>query len=513
VRTCAACLRTTEESGSGRFCPHCGAEAAKAAAVPRAGASLVGATVDGQFVVEDVLGAGAFGSVYRGRQLGLDRPVALKVPSYEIAADPMMVKRFAREARAAALVRHPGVVTIYAVGELGDGRPYLAMELIEGQALDRILAKGPVEAGRALQIARSIASALGETHAAGVVHRDLKPSNIIWRVDRNGDDRITLVDFGIAACKPGTAEATRLTAGGLLGTPHYMSPEQAHGDDVDARADLYALGCVLFELLTATTPFEGSSFEVLLAHMGRPAPAPSTRNLAVPEAVDRLCAKLLAKKRDDRPPSADALVTLIDRTCRELERPGAALASTPRARADRHRTLGTRRELPPGARARSRNRWALGLIAGAVALAVTGLGAFVLGRGHDAGKASAATTAEPEDLPNGPVHPGAGRRDIFDDDGELVLHALVPDPIIAGKEIRPHLEIKNKLGQPVVAREIVVTIADEHSGATGLTALPHGDETGHYAFLYTFPAPGKYVIRVFPPSVDSAFEIPVDVTP
>ena len=461
-------------------------------------------------MIEDVLGAGAFGSVYRGRQIGLDRPVALKVPSYEIAADPLMVKRFAREARAAALVRHPGVVTIYAVGELADGRPYLAMELIEGQALDQILTAGPVAPRRALGITRSIASALGETHAAGVVHRDLKPSNIIWRVDRNGDDRITLVDFGIAACKPGTAEATRLTVGGLLGTPHYMSPEQAHGDEVDARADLYALGCVLFELLTATTPFDGSSFEVLLAHMGRPAPAPSSRNPDVPEAIDRLCASLLAKKRDERPPSADALVTLIDRTCRELDRPGVAMASTIQASAERRRTLGTRRELPPRPKGR---RWALGAAVAAFALAGTGFGAFVLGHGRDAGQASASTAAEPDDLPNGPVHSGAGRRDIFQDDGELVLHALVPDPIVAGTEIRPHLEIKNKLGQPVVAREIVVTIADEHNGAKGITAMPHGDESGHYAFFYTFPSAGRYVIRVFPPSVDSAFEIPVDVTP
>src|SRR5205823_94157 len=152
-----------------------------------------------------------------------------KVPTHEIAADPIQARRFAREARSAARVHHPGVVAIYAVGELGDGRPYLAMQLVDGEPLDRILEHGPIKAVRALGIARAIASALSETHAVDVVHRDLKPSNIIWRRDRNGDDRIVLVDFGIAVCKPGTAEATRLTAGGLLGTPHYMSPEQAHG--------------------------------------------------------------------------------------------------------------------------------------------------------------------------------------------------------------------------------------------------------------------------------------------
>ncbi|HUJ59527.1 MAG TPA: protein kinase, partial [Kofleriaceae bacterium] len=280
VRTCSRCAAETAESG--RFCPACGLEQVAPSA------SLVGATIDGAFAVEDVIGGGAFATVYRGRQLGLDRPVAIKVPTHEIAADPVMARRFAREARAAALVSHPGVVQIHAVGELPDGRPYLAMELVDGAPLDRILADGPLPARRALAVIRAIASALADTHAAGVVHRDLKPSNIMWRRDRNGDDRITLVDFGIAVCKPGTAEATRLTSGGLIGTPHYMSPEQAHGEVVDARADLYALGCVLFELVTGAPVFEGGSVEVLLAHLGRPAPAPSARNPDVPDAIDRL---------------------------------------------------------------------------------------------------------------------------------------------------------------------------------------------------------------------------------
>src|SRR5690606_1817925 len=245
-----------------------------------------------------------------GRQTGLDRPVAIKVPTAEIASDPVMARRFAREARSAARIQHPGVVAIYAVGELQDRRPYLAMQLVEGEPLDKILADGPLPAVRALRIARQIASALSETHAADVVHRDLKPTNIMWRRDRNGDDRITIVDFGIAVCKPGNADATRLTAGGLIGTPHYMSPEQAHGEQVDARADLYALGCLLYELVTGTPPFEGSGFEVLLAHLGRPAPLPSDKNASVPEAIDRLCTALMRKKPDDRPQHADEVVAL-----------------------------------------------------------------------------------------------------------------------------------------------------------------------------------------------------------
>src|SRR5262249_42590781 len=149
-------------------------------------------------VIDAVLGGGSFATVYRGRQIGLDRPVAVKVPTHEIAADPLMSRRFAREARAAAKIVHPGGGPLYAVRGLPAGRPYLAMQLIDGQPLDKILADGPIEPLRAFWIARDVASALSETHAQDVVHRDLKPTNIVWRRDRNGDDQITLVDFGIA---------------------------------------------------------------------------------------------------------------------------------------------------------------------------------------------------------------------------------------------------------------------------------------------------------------------------
>jgi serine/threonine-protein kinase len=322
MQVCTACSTETDETG--RFCPGCGAvlaaaagDASAATAEPHrsarasAAASLGGLIVDG-FAIDEVLGSGSFGTVYRGRQLGLDRRVAVKLPTHEIAADPVMARRFAREARAASRITHPGVVGIYAVGELPDGRPYLAMQYVEGEPLDRILAEGPIPPARALRIARQIASALAETHAADVVHRDLKPTNIMWRRDRFGDDRIVLVDFGIAVCTPGTADATRLTVAGLIGTPHYMSPEQAHGDLVDARADLYALGCLVFELVTGEPPFDGSGFEVLLAHLGRPPPAPSSRNPDVPEVVDRLVLALMAKKPDERPHGADAVVTTIN---------------------------------------------------------------------------------------------------------------------------------------------------------------------------------------------------------
>ena len=506
MRVCARCgTKSSEESG--RFCPDCGAEIQTTAQVA---ASLVGTTIGSEFRIDEVIGGGAFGTVYRACQLGLDRPCAIKIPTHEIAADPVMAKRFAREAKSAARIFHPGVVQIYAVGELADGRPYLAMQLIEGKPLDASIADGPLPPVRALRIARSIASALTDTHAADVVHRDLKPTNIIWRRDRNGDDRVVLVDFGIAAAKPGTAEATRLTQGGLVGTPHYMSPEQAHGEEVDARADLYSLGCVLFELVTGKPPFDGSAVEVLLAHMGRTAPAPSELEARVPEAIDRLCAHLLAKKPDDRPENAEAVVAMIDTIVRDLEA-GRSAKSSFRGSLLPRRTLATRNELPLSAeRSRRIPRWLA--VAGALGILLVGagFGAFVI-HGSGISRTADAARAEPTDQPNGPTKTGAGRRDIFRDNGEMILHVLVPDPIPAGTEIRPHLEIDNKLGQPVITDDIVVTITDDHGIARGLHAQPHGDGGGHYDFHYAFPAAGHYLMRVFPPSIDSAFEIDLDV--
>ncbi|HEY5945687.1 MAG TPA: serine/threonine-protein kinase [Kofleriaceae bacterium] len=552
MRVCTACATKTDESG--RFCPECGAALAEAAGAPgrstigraatapsdpnataqlptkkepsaSSATKLIGLKIDGQFEIDGILGGGSFGTVYRGKQIGLDRPVAVKVPTSEIAADPVMARRFAREARSAARIQHPGVVAIYAVGELADGRPYLAMQYVEGEPLDKAIASGPLPPVRALRIARQIASALVETHAMDVVHRDLKPTNIMWRRDRTGDDRITIVDFGIAVCKPGNADATRLTAGGLIGTPHYMSPEQAHGEQVDARADLYALGCLLFELATGVPPFEGSGFEVLLAHLGRPAPLPSETNPNVPEAIDRLCAMLMRKKPEDRPQSADDVVQLIDVAIQELSagQPSAAMPSPIKKRKSKKRpTIATLRDLPEGLelphQRRTRRLW-LAVLAMVVLVGGAGFTVYQL-------REKPALATEPDDTPADNDPRVGRRRALTKDNGEMLVTALVPDPLIAGQEIRSRLEIKNKLGQPIVADEIVLTIADDTGAAKGLTARPRRTNTGsaaatqptatpptpgRYYFRYTFPKAGRYTLRVFPPSIDSSFEIPIDV--
>jgi serine/threonine-protein kinase len=497
-----------------------------------AASGLIGRTV-GDFTIEAVIGGGSFGTVYRGRQLGLDRPVAIKVPSYEIAADPVQARRFAREARAAARIVHPGVVAIYAVGELDDGRPYLAMQLIEGEPLDRVLRDGPMPPVRALAIARDIASALSETHAAGVIHRDLKPTNIMWRHDRNGDDRITIVDFGIAVCRPGNADASRLTTGGLIGTPHYMSPEQAQGEQVDPRADLYALGCLLFELLTGAPPFGGSGFEVLIAHLGHPVPRASDRNPIVPAAVDRLIACLMAKKPDDRPASADLVVTMLDGAIADLAssatkatRAAARRAANTRAAgsgtetgtdstgsrsaARRARARTTVPDLPRRRAGSTRLRIAATIALAALALSGAGFAALRL-RGGD----SDLDEPEPRESEPGKSVSSTGEalRLIARDDGELIVRTLVPEVIHAGVPMYGHLGITTKLGAAFSAKQVVITIEDPQHNATAQTAAVHGDRSGHYAFRHTFAEPGPYVIRIFPSETQTVSTIDLDVVP
>lgn len=529
MQVCLACA--TETAASGRFCPSCGAvfavdvraETLDSAPVELpdappspAGVSLAGLTIDG-FAIEAVLGGGAFSTVYRARQIGLDRVVALKVPTHEIAADPVMARRFAREARAASRVTHPGVVGIHAVGELPDGRPYIAMQLVDGAPLDRMFVAHPrgIPPRRALAIVRQLASALSETHAADVIHRDLKPSNIMWRVDRNGDDRLTLVDFGIAVSRPGTADATRLTSGGLIGTPHYMSPEQAQGEHVDGRADLYALGVILFELVTGDTPFSGSGVEVLLAHLGRPAPAPSSRMRDLPSVIDDLVGALLAKRPEHRPDSADAVVALVDAALAELPRPrssprtqkllGAITRGRRSARPPSHDDVLALDPAPAPAPAPPRRRRR------DLALGAAGALVVVAGLAGTWWAIESRTPSHDAEPANGS---GTPRREVFRDDGQTRLRAFVPSPMrVRASGHRVHLELRNKLGQPIAGGQVVVTLEAPDGKTSGLIARPRQSQPDQYSFYDRFAVPGTYRARVFPPATTSAFELDLVVEP
>jgi serine/threonine protein kinase len=247
--------------------------------------------------IETPIGRGGMGIVFRARQLALDRPVAVKVIATEFAREPAFRARFAREARSAASVDHPNAVPIYDAGE-DEGHLYLVMRLVEGEdAAALVRNRGPFDAGHAVRLLTQVAGALDAAHAAGLVHRDVKPANVL--VDAEG--RAFLTDFGLAKIA-GASGLTR--TGEWLGTLAYVAPEQIRGGRVDARADIYALGCVLFHLLTGRPPFDRDSDAAILhGHLNDHVPALPARVRAA-GALDRVLARALAKDPAERYASA-----------------------------------------------------------------------------------------------------------------------------------------------------------------------------------------------------------------
>ncbi len=248
----------------------------------------------GAYEILRVLGQGGMGTVYLAEDHSLDRRVALKILPPHFADDPEIVARFQREARALAKVRHPNLMHIYTVGE-HEGRPYFAMEYIKGSTLNTILAKaGRIPAEQAAHIAAEVMSALDKVHQAGIVHRDIKAGNIM--IDEDG--RAVLMDFGLARQAHDAALTGDHT---VLGTPNYMSPEQAKGERVDARTDIYSLGIVLYEMLTGAPPFKGkTSFEILRQHIESSVPPPSAVQPGIPAGFDPVVARAVAKSPVDR---------------------------------------------------------------------------------------------------------------------------------------------------------------------------------------------------------------------
>jgi serine/threonine protein kinase len=313
---------------------------------PRSSASCVGrcgsirvdmevATI-GQYRVTGVIGRGGMGAVYAAEHALLGRPAAIKVLLPELSQRQEIVMRFFNEARAATAIRHPGIVEIYDFGWTPEGAAYIVMEHLEGETLSRRASHARLSWQTALAIARQIAGALGAAHAKGIVHRDLKPDNIFLVLDPEvpGGERIKLLDFGIAKLAGDTAPNVHVTrTGAVMGTPTYMAPEQCRGVPIDHRADLYALGCILFELCTGRPPFIGEGAgDVLAAHIHVPPPTLATSGVKVPAAVEHLLQRLLTKSPERRIPSAEVLIADIDSATSEHRAASSPSSSAGRAR-------------------------------------------------------------------------------------------------------------------------------------------------------------------------------------
>jgi serine/threonine protein kinase len=262
----------------------------------------------GNYLIRKVLGTGAMGIVFEAQDLHLKRLVALKVMKPSLAAQADFHRRFLREAQLTAAIDHEHIVTIYQVGE-DRGIPFLAMKLLQGESLEARLSRcgGRLPLPEVLRIGREIAEGLAAAHAKGLVHRDIKPANIWLEEDRN---RVKIVDFGLA--RGAGADAHFTQAGAVIGTPSYMAPEQANGEEVDARCDLFSLGAVLYRMSTGRLPFDGKDTLAVLTALATKTPLPPNKIVpSLPRAFSDLVMRLLAKERDKRPQSAREVIERI----------------------------------------------------------------------------------------------------------------------------------------------------------------------------------------------------------
>lgn len=268
--------------------------------------------IAGRFRIEGVIGTGGMGTVYRATQLGLERPVAVKIIKQEFASDRDVADRFLREARTMARLRHEHAATIFDAGNLPDGRHFIIMEFVEGITLSDALAReGAFSPARAVEIALQICAVLEEAHKLGIIHRDLKPSNIMLN-----DRGVIVLDFGVAKVLASSTDVTATHAstgsGHIVGTPRYMSPEQCLGQRVGARSDLYSLGVLLYEMLAGRPPFIDALPSAVLVKQATAAPPPLMqvcKNISRPLAL--AVHSLLAKRADDRPRTASEARRLL----------------------------------------------------------------------------------------------------------------------------------------------------------------------------------------------------------
>jgi serine/threonine protein kinase len=327
---CSQCIARNDAAA--RFCSNCGAElrdghasardavkqeeeitqwqsaeeGKEVTVVDASGDGLVGSTIAGKYRIDIKLGTGGMGAVYRATRLLIGDEVAVKVLHSE-QSDPKAAERFRREAHAAARLKHPNAVNIYDFGVTDVGLQYLVMELIEGESLRRIIKQqGPVTPSASVEIANQVCAALDEAHRHSIIHRDIKPDNIIVDVTATGL-RVKVLDFGIAKLRDDVAGNLTQT-GSILGTPHYMSPEQCLGEELDSRADIYSLGIVLYEMLTGTVPFNSPTpAAVVVQHVNQSPAPPRVLNASIPASVESTVLHALEKRREDRPQSAGAL--------------------------------------------------------------------------------------------------------------------------------------------------------------------------------------------------------------
>jgi eukaryotic-like serine/threonine-protein kinase len=315
------------------FCPQCGT--ACAATTHEGPDPMIGREVIGQYVISEKLGEGGMGAVYLADQPSVGRRAVVKVMHRDLSRDPSLAARFQIEARAASLLSHPHIVTIYNYGAMEDGTLFLAMEHCAGGSLDALLAEGPVPSERTARIGAQICDALAEAHRRGVVHRDLKPSNIMLTQVGRQRDFVKVLDFGIAK-----VEGVRMTrTGSIIGTPQYMSPEQFRGERLDGRSDLYSLGVLLYEMVTGRPLYESEGAAGYMHKHLEERPMPPRvilPELGIAPSLEATVLRALAKDRAARFVDADEMVRALEACVTSPQLPPTVVSSA----APRRRPLG-----------------------------------------------------------------------------------------------------------------------------------------------------------------------------
>lgn len=443
--------------------------------------ALVGRVLDGRYLIEAALGGGGMGVVLAGRHLFLERQVAIKILHPELLVVDTVKDRFLREARAASALRHPHVVEVSDFGVTEEGLHYLVMERLEGGDLhDRLAAGGPMEPAEVARLGAQVADALSALHQAGFVHRDLKPDNI-WLSEDQGELVARVLDFGIVGLlEPGEGGgAQRLTRRGTtLGTPNYMAPEQAQGRPVDGRADLYALGAVLWEALVGEPMITGSSpLAVMSQQLTAPPRAPSTERAGVPAALDAAILRSLAKDPADRFATAQEMrEALLEAATAAAQTPSTSheVATSPTPIPMPVPTVGEL-ELPP-----RRQTW----LALSVVLLVAG-GAAVYALSFGSAPDSGAAGPEPiqrvvvEDQPEEPPKPASEAPDAKASAPEVPPPAPEEQPETAARQVVLNLN--------VLPEGTRVSAGGEALGKTPLALVV---DAGERVVEYTFEAPG-----------------------
>lgn len=296
---------------------------------------LIGHTLDDKYRLEERLGVGGMGTVYRARHLLIDRPVAIKVLNQRFVEDEAARTRFRREARAAGRLQHVNAVTVTDFGDSPDGYVYIVMELLEGRNLRDVLAKeAPLDVARSVSLMLQVSAAVAAAHEAGIIHRDLKPANIFIVQRAEVPALVKVLDFGIAKLAAESFEdddpQTLTQVGAMIGTPRYMSPEQCDGAELTPAADVYSLGVILYEMLAGTVPFSGSTpLAIAMKHTSELPRSPREFVSTIPPALEQLVLHALEKDPKNRPADAEAFRQELLSTAERLGLEHAAIASGP----------------------------------------------------------------------------------------------------------------------------------------------------------------------------------------